>query len=347
MAENVTADGEQSQPALTPAEGRPGRLPAPARVLMFVGAYLLFLFATHTAVVMALWRYSTDGLAAWTAFRWYLHSPFRWALEGVPAVVLVVAFRRGLDRRSVSSLGLTRGRSAWGDLVLGLFFGAVLISGAVILLLFTGRAWILDLANFEGQSLAFILGQFAVQGGALIGACFAVELVVRGYLLQNLRTGLSPAGAILGASFIGVLLQYPSPWMVLHPPAEALHPPPEGASPFLIAFVGFLQLPTSPTSVLGLLNLGLLGCLLGTLYLLTGSLWTPLGAHLAWVSLPGLVYGVPVNGLRGFYHLLQVRLAGDPLLTGGPFGPAGGLYATAVLLGGLCMLLWAGREKGN
>src|SRR5205823_14343263 len=61
------------------------------------------------------------------------------------------------------------------------------------------------------------------------------------------------------------------------------------------------------------------GVLLGAAYMLTRSLWLPMGIHAAWNFTQGEIFGVPVSGTT-VHGLLRSRLTGSPLLTGNGFG---------------------------
>jgi uncharacterized protein len=61
------------------------------------------------------------------------------------------------------------------------------------------------------------------------------------------------------------------------------------------------------------------GLLLGGAYLLTRSLLLPIGLHAAWNFTQGEIFDVPVSGLSE-HGLLQAKLSGPALLSGGGFG---------------------------
>lgn len=71
------------------------------------------------------------------------------------------------------------------------------------------------------------------------------------------------------------------------------------------------------------------GLLLGAVYMLTRSLWMPIGLHAAWNFAEGPIFGVPVSGgpAKGAIH---ASITGPHLLTGGPFGLEGSLIAVVV-----------------
>jgi CAAX protease family protein len=95
---------------------------------------------------------------------------------------------------------------------------------------------------------------------------------------------------------------------------------------------------------LGLGNIALAGIFLGVAFYAPGGLWTAFGAHLGWnATLAAL--DAPVSGLPFTIPLINYR-AGDPVwLSGGRFGPEGGLLATgAITVALLIMARWAHKE---
>ncbi|MGH6658255.1 MAG: lysostaphin resistance A-like protein [Sphingomicrobium sp.] len=61
------------------------------------------------------------------------------------------------------------------------------------------------------------------------------------------------------------------------------------------------------------------GVLLGGAYMLTRSLWLPIGLHAAWNFTQGFIFGVPVSGLEA-NGLVVATLYGPEWLSGGTFG---------------------------
>ena len=61
------------------------------------------------------------------------------------------------------------------------------------------------------------------------------------------------------------------------------------------------------------------GVLLGGAYMLTRSLWAPIGLHAAWNFTQGYIYDVPVSGIDQ-QGMVEARLSGPELLSGGLFG---------------------------
>jgi membrane protease YdiL (CAAX protease family) len=95
---------------------------------------------------------------------------------------------------------------------------------------------------------------------------------------------------------------------------------------------------------LGLGNIALAGIFLGVAFYAPGGLWTAFGAHLGWnATLAAL--DAPVSGLPFDIPLLDY-CPGDPAwLSGGRFGPEGGLMATVAITAALLVTMrWARKE---
>lgn len=96
---------------------------------------------------------------------------------------------------------------------------------------------------------------------------------------------------------------------------------------------------------LGLGNIALAGIFLGVAFYAPGGIWTAFGTHLGWnTTLAAL--DAPVSGLPFDIPLLDYCPGSPVWLSGGEFGPEGGLMATvAVTIALLIALRWARREQ--
>jgi membrane protease YdiL (CAAX protease family) len=78
------------------------------------------------------------------------------------------------------------------------------------------------------------------------------------------------------------------------------------------------------------------GVLLGAAYMLTRSLWMPIGMHAAWNFTEGEVFDVPVSGI-GQHGLVIAKLSGPDWITGGAFGLEASLIAMTIAT---CFGMW-------
>jgi membrane protease YdiL (CAAX protease family) len=179
-------------------------------------------------------------------------------------------------------------------LLVGLAAGTLAILIPCGLLIATGRL------SFERQP-SEIISWWSVARSALfmlIPAALVEELAMRGYLLTVLIDGVGRPFAIAITSVL---------FAVLH----LLNPDPTIISTAMVALAGVF---------------------LATIRLSTGSLWAAWIAHLAWNVVQAIVLHSPLSGLplpTPGYRLVD---HGPEWLTGGPWGPEGGLAAAAGML---------------
>ncbi|QIN84857.1 CPBP family intramembrane metalloprotease [Rubrobacter tropicus] len=245
-----------------------------------------------------------------------------YAATALAAVASVWIAGRFLDRRPFSGFGLRLNRAWWSDLGFGLILGASLM--AAIFAVEFAAGWVTVTGSFEpvdgGTFFPAILAPVAL----FVCVGFYEELVSRGYQLTNLAEGLDtpgigPRGAILLA------------WVLSS------------------SFFGILHAFNPNTTPLSTINIALAGLMLGLGFVLTGELAIPIGLHITWNFFQGNVFGFPVSGLDPVgATFLTTDQTGPDLLTGGPFGPEGGLLAPAAMLAGcLLIALRVRRRSGN
>jgi hypothetical protein len=133
---------------------------------------------------------------------------------------------------------------------------------------------------------------------ASVGSAYVEEIVARGIIFRIMEEGLGT-------------------WLAL------------AISALLF---GLLHLFNPNTTVLGALAIALTaGIVLGAGYVLTRTLWLPIGIHFAWNFTLGGIFGLAVSGRAG-RGLVDAELSGPTLLSGGAFGPEASLF---VILFGL------------
>jgi membrane protease YdiL (CAAX protease family) len=186
--------------------------------------------------------------------------------------------------------------------------GLGLLLGFVLFSAIVGVAALADVYNIVGQGGTGQLAMMLVT--TAIMPAFMEELLFRGILFRWLEEfGGSWFALALTSALFGL-------GHIFNPNASAL-------SSFAIAIEA--------------------GVLLGGAYMLTRSLWMPIGLHAAWNFTQGFVWDVPVSGFDGD-GLVTARLSGNELLSGGAFGLEASLIAMVVAtLAGVWLVLRAVR----
>jgi hypothetical protein len=225
----------------------------------------------------------------------------------VVATAAVFFARRWLDRRSFMSLGLAWHPGWLQHLLAGALLGIVLQAGIFVIELFLG--WlVVEQVGWRGAGSP-LLG-LAVMLVVFLAVAWNEELIIRGYVLQNLEVGLGTKLAVLISSVI----------------------------------FGALHIFNSNSSVIAVLGVSLAGVLLAVAYLATRTLWLAIGLHLGWNYGEGPIFGFPVSGFDAG-GLITHRVIGPEAFTGGAFGPEAGLVSVfAEIVGiGLLSLWWPRR----
>ena len=101
---------------------------------------------------------------------------------------------------------------------------------------------------------------------------------------------------------------------------------------------GVVHLANPGASLWGLINTILIGVLLSIAYLRTRALWLPWGIHFGWNFALGLLFGLPVSGLRIFNVMVRTTVSGPPWVTGGNYGVEASATTVVVILIGVVMV---------
>ena len=88
------------------------------------------------------------------------------------------------------------------------------------------------------------------------------------------------------------------------------------------------------------------GVLLGAAYMVTRSLWLPMGLHAAWNFTQGEVFDVPVSGIDE-HGLVTAQMSGPPLLSGGNFGLEGSIIGLTIATAAGLWLVWLAVKQGK
>ena len=98
-------------------------------------------------------------------------------------------------------------------------------------------------------------------------------------------------------------------------------------------------------TLIAVANLFIAGVLLALAYEVYERLWLPIAFHLAWNVVSGPILGYGVSGYTTASTVFTTKIHGPAWLTGGAFGLEGSIFATAVELAAVSMLLWLRKRR--
>ncbi len=211
-----------------------------------------------------------------------------------------------VQKKRLGAIGLHGNGTGWKDTFWGLGLGALSMLVIFIILLGTGAIRVGNgwKSPDFSSSNLVYLGIFIIVG-------FCEEFLFRGYLMKTLEDRGNSRWFIYILSSIL----------------------------FSVAHMGNMEI-----NAIAVLNIFLVGILFAYMFRVTGSLWMPIGFHITWNYTQGIVFGFPVSGnpVDSIYHTQMV--VGQELLSGGGFGPEGGILTTILI--GLCMMItWIYGKK--
>lgn len=225
----------------------------------------------------------------------------------VPFVVVLLvtwALTRLVNHKPLSAVGLWVHRQSGREFGIGLLLGFLMMSGIAIIEVLLGTVHL----TWRGLGPGEVTGALGLSLVTFAFSAMFEELLFRGYLFQTLMQGVTFLPALIIMS-------------VLFGIAHAQNP---GAT------------------VLSTANVVLAGIWLSFAYLKTRSLWLPFGLHLSWNFSQTSVYSFPTSGFAfNDRRLFYSSQSGPEWLTGGDFGPEGGILATIALIAATWYILKA------
>lgn len=217
---------------------------------------------------------------------------------GVPLGTLVATFAmlKLVEGRSWDFVGLDRAAASFPKTSYGAVLGLLPIAVPSLLLLAFG----------ELKSVSASPGSWIAAAGIsfanLLPAAFGEELLLRGYVFAVLRESVGPRLTLISTSIVFGLLHLGNPGA-------------DAQSVVIVMLAGFF---------------------LGSVFLATKSLYAATAAHFVWNWFMAGFLHTPVSGIPVSTPDYRVIDAGPDWLTGGAWGPEGGLAAAvgmfAVLL---------------
>lgn len=198
---------------------------------------------------------------------------------------------RLVEKQSWSTIGLGRAAAAPPIIIRGAAYGAITIGVASLLLLAT------HMMRIDRTAPGSWWGEAGHSTVVLLPAAFFEELFIRGYVFAVLRRTAGWKLALIVTSVVFGLL-------------HAWNPGADAESILAVTVAGFF---------------------LGAILLATRSLYATGAAHFAWNWVMSGALHIAVSGITSADPDYRTVETGPDWLTGGPWGPEGGLAAVALM----------------
>lgn len=179
------------------------------------------------------------------------------------------------------------------EYISGILAGFIMMSGVCLILRLSGQ---IEFAGFGLETSAVPIFLINILMWLPQGA--SEELLFRGYLIPRIESRYKKAFAVFFSSFL----------------FSAFHSLNMGYTP------------------LASVNLFLIAVLFALIYIRTGSIWMTSAMHTMWNLSQGNIYGLQVSGTEAHASVIKTvyRAGANDMITGGAFGPEGGLAVTAI-----------------
>lgn len=110
---------------------------------------------------------------------------------------------------------------------------------------------------------------------------------------------------------------------------------------------GALHMANPNSTMLSGLCITFAGFLLGAAFVYSRNLWFPIALHFAWNFTQSGIFGAITSGNEKTKSLLESKIQGSVLLTGGEFGPEGSIQATLFCLIAAIVLLALSHKENK
>ncbi|WP_353095523.1 CPBP family intramembrane glutamic endopeptidase [Tissierella praeacuta] len=209
-------------------------------------------------------------------------------------ITIFFSWVKFVEKRSIKSIGFQTG-SPFKLYIIGFLVGLCTITMVALILILTGS---IKLKSSQLDFNYVIINLCIIAIGWIVQSA-SEEIAIRGWLIPSLEKNCTPVMAISITAII----------------------------------FGSLHLFSSGVTILSFINLTLSGIFFASYAILSGNIWGVCGLHFAWNFALGNIYGLPVSGFtNNGEKIFQTQQIGSKLLTGGDFGPEGGLIITIILL---------------
>jgi len=212
-------------------------------------------------------------------------------------VIVTWILTRFINKKPFPAIGLWVHPRAGRELGMGLLIGFLMMSGIFLVMLGAGFMTV-TWRELVWQDVVTILLLSLI---FFAPSAVTEELLFRGYPFQTLAQGVSMLPAMLVMSGLFGIAHFRNP----------------------------------NATLLSTVNVIIAGLWLSLAYLKTRGLWLPFGLHLSWNFAQTSVYGYPTSGFAFTDRQLWSSSQNGPdWITGGAFGPEGGILATLAILAG-------------
>lgn len=235
----------------------------------------------------------------------------------VTVLILLSVFLAGkwFDHRKFSDFGFRINLFWWKQYLSGVMLGIFLMTFVFAIEFFAG--WININGYFKVANTGLPLWLSFIYP-VIKDLCVGVyeEVISRGYQVTNMKEG-----------FLGL-------WGLNEKKSYLL-------SIILSAVVfGFLHIRNPNASIQSIINITVVGFLLGVAYWFSGQMALPIGLHTAWNLAQGWLFGFSVSGDPEIANIIHIQQNGPDWITGGKFGPEAGLLGLAASIIGILILLF-------
>ena len=205
---------------------------------------------------------------------------------------------RFIEKRPIRTMGFSKGNGL-SEFAKGVLVGAIMITTVLVVFFITGDA------KFERIqfSLPFLVSWMLVLIGYILQTA-AEEIYIRGWLVPIISYHKNAYLAILIAS----------------------------------TMFSYFHLDNNGASWLSTLHLFIFGLFTAVYAMKRGNIWGPCGFHFDWNFIMGNVYSFHVSGYDSESSLMYFTTSNRTFITGGQFGPEGGIPGLVVFI---LALLWA------
>ncbi|WP_367277804.1 CPBP family intramembrane glutamic endopeptidase [Clostridium sp.] len=221
------------------------------------------------------------------------------SIQCICMIFFVVLFWKVYDKRPIRDIGLINIKKGYKDLLKGLAFGSISVI-LVFIILLASKNIALENSLLNPNFNSSLLTSLILF--ILVG--INEEMFARGYCMTVLKQTGNKWVVVIVSSIIFSLMHSLNPHM----------------------------------SFLSYLNLFLFAILASYMFIKSNNLWLSIGYHITWNYFEGNVFGFQVSGLAT-QSMYTLNTPAQNIITGGSFGPEGGLVVTFITLLGI-LYIW-------